>query len=149
MTELPLGAGVSPSAAPVSRTGDEILMAFAGPAPQRRVTVLFRLLLAIPHFIVLYVLTIVAEFAAIIGWFAALFTGRLPAGLAGFLTGWLRWFVRVYAYMWLLTDRYPPFAMGDDDYPVRVSAAPGRLNRLAVLFRIILAIPAWLLAGLL
>ena len=51
--------------------------------------------------------------------------------------------------MWLLTDRYPPFTMGDDDYPVRVSVAPGRLNRLAVLFRIILVIPAWLLAGLL
>jgi Domain of unknown function (DUF4389) len=124
-------------------------MAFAGPAPQRRVTVLFRLLLVIPQFIVLYVLTIVAEFAAIIGWFAALFTGRLPAGLAGFLTDWLRWFARVSAYMWLLTDRYPPLTMGDDDYPVRVSLAPGRLNRLAVLFRIILVIPAWLLAGLL
>ena len=124
-------------------------MAFAGPAPQRRVTVLFRLLLVIPQVIVLYVLTIVAEFAAIIGWFAALFTGRLPAGLAGFLTDWLRWFVRVNAYLWLLTDRYPPLTMGDDDYPVRMSVAPGRLNRLAVLFRIILVIPAWLLAGLL
>jgi Domain of unknown function (DUF4389) len=149
VTELPLGAGISPSTASVPRTGDEILMAFAGPAPQRRATVLFRLLLVIPQVIVLYVLTIVAEFAAIIGWFAALFTGRLPAGLAGFLTDWLRWFARVNAYLWLLTDRYPPLTMGDDDYPVRVSVAPGRLNRLAVLFRIILAIPVWLLAGLL
>ena len=149
MTEIPLGAGVSPSPAPAPRAGDEILLAFAGPARQRRVTVLFRLLLAIPHFIVLYALTFAAELVAVIGWFAALFTGRLPAGLADFLTGWLRWSARVYAYAGLLTDQYPPFALADEGYPVRVSAAPGRLNRLAVLFRFILVIPASFLLGLL
>ena len=149
MAEVPVAAGVPPSAPPVPRAGDEILMAFAGPARQRRVTVLFRLLLAIPQAIVLYVLSIVAELVAIVGWFAALFTGRLPAGLAGFLTDWLRWSARVGSYLALLTDRYPPFEMADAGYPVRVSVAPGRLNRLAVLFRIILAIPVALLVGLL
>ena len=94
MAEVPLAAGVAPPAPPAPsapRSGDEILMAFAGPAPQRRVTVLFRLLLAIPQLIVLYVLSIVAELVAVVGWFAALFTGRLrpawpaflPAGFAG------------------------------------------------------------------
>ena len=85
MAEVPLAAGVAPPAPPAPpapRSGDEILMAFAGPAPQRRVTVLFRLLLAIPQLIVLYVLSIVAELVAVVGWFAALFTGRLPGGLA-------------------------------------------------------------------
>jgi hypothetical protein len=120
-------------------------MAFAGPARQRRVTVLLRLLMAIPHFLVLYVLAIAVEVVAVIAWFAGLFTGRLPAGLADFLTGWLRWSARVYAYVGLLTDEYPPFALADADYPVRLSAAPGGLNRLAVLFRLILAIPAWLM----
>jgi hypothetical protein len=124
-------------------------MAFAGPARQRRVTVLFRLILVIPHYIVLYVLGIAAEVVAVIGWFAALFTGRLPAGLADFLVGWLRWWSRVLAYVGLLTDQYPPFALADADYPVRLSAAPGRLNRLAVFFRFILAIPAALLLGIL
>lgn len=124
-------------------------MAFAGSARQRRVTVLFRLLLAIPQVIVLYVLSLVAELVAIAGWFAALFTGRLPAGLAGFLTGWLRWSARVGAYLALLTDRYPPFEMADADYPVRVSVAPGRLNRWAVLFRIILALPVAVLVAVL
>jgi len=123
-------------------------MAFAGPMRQRRVITAFRLLLAIPHFLVLYVLAIAAEVVAVIGWFAALFTGRLPAGLADFLTGWLRWSARVYAYVGLLTDQYPPFALADADYPVRLSAAPGQLNRLAVLFRLILAIPASLLLAL-
>ena len=149
MAEVPLATGVYPSAPPVPRAGDEILMAFAGPARQRRATVLIRLLLAVPQLIVLYVLSIVAELVAIAGWFAALFTGQLPAGLAGFLAGWLRWAARAGSYLALLTDRYPPFEMGDADYPVRVSVAPGRLNRLAVLFRIILAVPAWLLTALL
>jgi hypothetical protein len=149
VAEVSLGAGVSPPAAPVLRTGDEILTAFAGPGRQRRVTVLFRLLLVIPHYIVLYALGIAVEIVAVICWFAALFTGRLPDGLADFLVGWLRWSTRVFAYVGLLTDHYPPFTLADADYPVRVSAAPGRLNRLAVLFRIILAFPVAILVGIL
>ena len=149
MAEVSLGAGVSAPAAPVLRTGDEILTAFAGPGRQRRVTVLFRLLLVIPHYIVLYALGIAVVIVAVICWFAALFTGRLPAGLADFLVGWLRWSTRVFAYVGLLTDQYPPFTLADADYPVRVSAAPGRLNRLAVLFRIILALPVAILVGIL
>ena len=149
MAEVSLGAGVSPPAAPVLRTGDEILTAFAGPGRQRRVTVLFRLLLVIPHYIVLYALGIAVGIVAVICWFAALFTGRLPDGLADFLVGWLRWSTRVFAYVGLLTDQYPPFTLADADYPVRVSAAPGRLNRLAVLFRIILAFPVAILVGIL
>jgi hypothetical protein len=111
--------------------------------------VLFRPLLVIPHYIVLYALGIAVEIVAVICWFAALFTGRLPDGLADFLVGWLRWSTRVFAYVGLLTDRYPPFTLTDADYPVRVSAAPGRLNRLAVLFRIILAFPVAILVGIL
>jgi len=149
VAEVSLGAGVSPPAAPVLRTGDEILTAFAGPGRQRRVTVLFRPLLVIPHYIVLYALGIAVEIVAVICWFAALFTGRLPDGLADFLVGWLRWSTRVFAYVGLLTDQYPPFTLTDADYPVRVSAAPGRLNRLAVLFRIILALPVAILVGIL
>jgi len=149
VADVPLAPEVTRAVAPVPRAGDEIQMAFTGPARQRRVTTAFRLLLVIPHFVVLYVLGVAAAVVAVIGWFAALFTGRLPAGLAGFLVGWLRWSARVFAYLALLTDRYPPFALADADYPVRVSAAPGRLNRLAVLFRFILAIPAAVLLGLL
>jgi len=119
-----------------------IEVGFAGPAAQRRLTVLFRIILAIPQVIVLYVLAIAAEVVAIIGWFGALFTGRLPEFAADFLSGVLRWQTRVYAYTLLLTDQYPPFSQDDADYPVRVAIRPGPLNRLAVLFRIILAIPA-------
>lgn len=147
-------ADVFPGAQPqpaslVRQTPDEILVAFAGPAPQHRGTVLVRVFMAIPHLIVLYALNIAAEVVAVICWFALLFTGRRPESLAEFLAGWLRWSARVYSYLWLLTDRYPPFELADPDYPVRVSVAPGPLNRLAVFFRFILAIPAALLLGLL
>jgi Domain of unknown function (DUF4389) len=118
-----------------------VQVSFAGPAPQSRVTVLFRLLMAIPQLIVLWVLGIAAFVVTVIGWFGALFTGRLPVFAADFLTGYLRWLARVYAYLYMLTDVYPPFALDDADYPVRLAAMPGRLNRLSVLFRIFLLIP--------
>jgi len=68
--------------------------------------------LAIPHYIVLAVLT-AAEFVCIvIAWFAILFTGRYPRGLFDFVLGVNRWWLRVAAYTWLLTtDRYPPFSL--------------------------------------
>lgn len=124
-----------------------ILVAFAPSAPQSRGTVAVRVLLAIPQLVVLYAIGIAAEVVLVIGWFAALFTGRLPDFAAEFLTGYLRWQTRVFGYLALLTDAYPPFALGDEPYPIRVAALPGRLNRLAVLFRYILIIPAAIVAA--
>jgi Domain of unknown function (DUF4389) len=116
---------------------------FTGLAQQNRLTVLVRLILLIPQIIVLALLAIALFFVAIIGWFAALITGRLPEWASTFMSGLIRWGVRVQAYYFLLTDRYPPFSFDDADYAVRiVFPAPGELNRLAVLFRFFLAIPA-------
>lgn len=144
MTDMPLGTA-SPPGAPggPAETTDEILLAVAGPAGQNRLTVLVRIILAIPHLVVLWALGIAAEVVVVICWFAALFMGRLPDGLAGYLTGYLRWLARVQAYLFLLTDQYPPFELGEADYPVQILLRPGPLNRLAVFFRIILAIPAY------
>ena len=102
-----------------------VLIAFAGPAPQSRLTVAFRLILAIPQFIVVWALTIAAEVLAIIGWFAALFIGRLPGFVADFLSGFLRWQTRVFGYAILLTDVYPPFSLEDADYPIPGRGAAG------------------------
>ena len=119
------------------------MMAFAGPAPQRRLTVFFRFILIIPQFVVLIFVGIVAILFAVIGWFGALIMGRLPSFAADFLPGVLRWQMRVTAYFYLLTDRYPPFTLdADDTYPVWLAAQPGRLNRWAVMFRLILVLPA-------
>ena len=137
---------------PAAATGQEelapVLVAFAGPARQSRLTVLIRLLMVIPHFIVLWALGIAAYVVVIIGWFGALFTGRLPTFAADFLAGFVRWETRVFGYTILLTDVYPPFTLEDADYPIRVAVRPGRLNRLAVLFRFILLIPAWIVASI-
>jgi len=68
--------------------------------------------LAIPHYIVLWVLWLVAFAAIIVAWFAILFTGRYPQGLFDFVVGMIRWSLRVSAYAYLLvTDAYPPFSL--------------------------------------
>jgi len=73
---------------------------------------LFKWFLAIPHYVVLTVLSVAAVFAVVGAWFAILFTGRYPRGLFDFVVGVLRWWVRVAAYAFLLvTDRYPPFRL--------------------------------------
>ena len=74
---------------------------------------LVKWLLAVPHYIVLFFLIIIALIVAIISWFAILFTGRYPVGLFNFEVGVVRWGNRVYAYAFMLvTDRYPPFRLG-------------------------------------
>ena len=109
-----------------------------------RLTTFFRLILAIPHIIVVYFYGIAAGVVVIVSWFALLFTGRYPRGMYDFVAGWLRYSTRVYGYGLLLADEYPPFS-GDPSisYPADVDIAPPKesYDRLKVLFRIILAIP--------
>jgi hypothetical protein len=138
-----------PPAPPSGSDPNPIHVGFAGPFRQQRLTVLVRAILGIPHLVVLYILGIAAGVVVVIGWFGALFTGRLPDFAEQYLTGYLRWEARVLAYDLLLTGTYPPFSPDDADYPVRLAVAPGRLNPLVVFFRLILAIPAGLLSTLL
>ena len=127
----------------MAETSSPFQMAFGRSVPQRRVVVFFRPLLAIPQLVVLYFLNIAALVLVFLGWFAALFTGRLPEAFASFLVGYLRWRSRVEAYLYLFTDKYPPFSLDPEtDYPVDVAVQTGRLNRWSVLFRYFLAIPA-------
>jgi len=73
---------------------------------------LVKWLLAIPHYIVLVVLSLIALVVSIIAWFTILFTGRYPRGLFNYVVGVFRWGLRVTAYAFLLvTDQYPPFSL--------------------------------------
>ncbi len=69
-------------------------------------------LLAIPHYLVLIVLSIGAVLVAIAAWFMIVFTGRYPRGMFDYIEGVIRWHVRVASYAILLvTDQYPPFSL--------------------------------------
>lgn len=73
---------------------------------------LVKWLLALPHILILVVLSVAAFFVVVFAWFAILFTGRYPRGLFDFVVGVGRWWLRVQAYALLLvTDRYPPFSL--------------------------------------
>jgi hypothetical protein len=110
-----------------------------------RLTVFFRLLLVIPHLIWLYLWSIPVTFAVLISWFAAVFTGRVPAALHEFNAGFLRYSTRVTGYVFLLADPWPPFS-SSQPYPIDVRVDPlQQQSRLTVFFRLVLAIPALIL----
>ncbi len=110
---------------------------------RNRLTTFFRLILAIPLMIWLYIYAIVAGIVIVIAWFAIVITGRYPEGLYDFAAGYTRFLTRFTAYTVLLCDPYPSFGGSDDPaYPVRMQFARlEQYSRLRTLFRIILAIP--------
>jgi hypothetical protein len=114
-----------------------------------RLTVFFRLILAIPHFIWLSLWAVISTLAAIVNWFATLFTGRSPDGLHNFLGTYLRYQTHVTAYALLIADPFPGFT-GTPGYPIDLEVEPPESqNRLTVFFRVILGLPALIMARLL
>jgi Domain of unknown function (DUF4389) len=81
-----------------------------GPDRQPRLVTLFRLLLAIPAFVVAYVLLFVMFFVALVGWFVALVIGRMPKGMRDLSAYCLRYEAQTTAYLMILTSRYPSFS---------------------------------------
>ena len=113
---------------------------------RNRLTVFFRIILAIPHFVWLVLWGVVAVLAVIANWFATLIKGESPGGLHNFLATYLRYQTHVWAYTLILADPYPGFG-GKPGYPIDIEVDPPvRQNRWTVGFRIILAIPALLIA---
>lgn len=131
--------------------------------PRNKMTVAFRIILAIPHVLLVGgvfgvgaifgyktpfagafgngVLGAVAGVCAIISWFAILFANQHPEGLRNLGTFYLRWKVRVMAYMGMFRDEYPPF--GDEDYPasLQIELAEFPRDKTSVALRIIFVIP--------
>ena len=143
---------------PAPSPGYPVAVDVEGQATHRnRLTVAFRLILGVPHIAIVGGITslgfglgglrgagalAVAAFTmACIAWFAILFTNAHPRGLWDFATYYLRWLVRVSAYLALLRDEYPPF--GDEVYPASYAAEypSGGRNRLSVGLRLFYVIP--------
>lgn len=118
-------------------------------AARNRGTVAIRVLMLIPHIVVMYVLNIVVQIAEVIQWFVCVFTGKRNRGIFDFTTKVLAYFARIGAYGLLLHDVYPTFGLEDRDSPVAFAndwSEPA--NRVTTLFRIIVAIPAAFIAAL-
>ncbi len=112
-----------------------------------RITVFFRALLALPHFIWLFLWTLVVLLAALANWLATLALGRSPATLHRFLAAYVKYVTQFYAYLHLAAERYPPFD-GQDGYAVDLEIAPpARQRRWTVLLRGVLLLPAALLVS--
>jgi hypothetical protein len=120
----------------------------ADPLRRSRLTVFFRLLLAMPHFVWLTLWSVLAALAALVGWLIALVTGRLPAPLHRFLAAFTRYAAHVYTFLFLVGGPFPGFVGAAASYPVGLTIEPPqRQRRATTLFRLFLALPALLVAG--
>jgi hypothetical protein len=107
-------------------------------------------LLAIPHFIVVYLLAIVSAFVTFIAFFAILFTKRYPRGMFDFVVGVNRWTANVIAYIFLMRDDYPPFSMDAGKYAVTYDVTyPEELSRWMIFVKWLLVLPNAIVALLL
>ena len=137
-----LAAVERPPEHPVHLVGDADDLRFS------RVTVFFRLPLAIPHIVWLALWGVLAFFAAIAMWFATLFTGTPPAGLHRFLSRFIRQSLHVNAFLYLAANPFPGFVGEEGRYPLDLELpGPARQNRWKTGFRIFLAIPALCVNG--
>ena len=114
-------------------------------------------ILAIPHFVVLYVLGLVSQVLGLVSWLIILFTGNLPEGIANFQALYIRYSMRVGLYSTFLVEEYPPFSFDmattdPGDVPrARVDIAPEltNRNRVTCVFRLLLAIPQFVVVAIL
>jgi hypothetical protein len=112
---------------------------------------LFKMITAIPHFVVLIALWVTFIVLTLVAGGAVLVTGRYPRALFDLNVGILRWNWRVGFYGWaaLGTDRYPPFRLSATDYPATLDVSyPERLSRGRVLVKWLLAVPHLIVVGL-
>ena len=109
-----------------------------------RLTVFFRFLLAIPHYLVAILWTLIAIPFVLVNWVATLVAGRSPRLLHDFLAGYLRYMTQLTAYLTLAANPYPPFAgEGESRYPISLEVdEPRPQSRLLTLLRLALALPA-------
>jgi hypothetical protein len=114
-----------------------------------RLTVFFRLLLAIPLVLWFFLWSIGAFLIAIVNWFVTLITGRTPPSLHDFYASYIRFSTHLTAYLFFAANPYPGFS-GQPGYPIDVEIAPPLTQRRwKTLLRGFLALPALILTSVL
>ena len=118
------------------------------PSRQSRWSIFFRIFLVVPLSIVAYGIEFAGFFIVIAAWFASLVKGRVPDRFQRFLTRAVRFYANFYGYIYLLTNRWPeiPWAGSSEDQ-VTIEVDHVDLRRSAVLFRLVLMIPAMILGA--
>jgi Domain of unknown function (DUF4389) len=112
-----------------------------------RLTVFFRLLLALPHLVWLVLWAVAVVVAAVLTWIATLVTGRPPEALHRFLCAFVRYGVHLGAYLSVTANPFPSFT-GDRGYPIDVELpGPAPQPRWKTALRLPLAVPALLVLG--
>ncbi len=115
-----------------------------------RLMVLFRLFLAIPHFVWLLLWSVATFVAAVAAWIAALATGRVPLALHRFLAAYVRYVLHLLSFLHLVGRKFPSFTGRAGSYGIDLQIDPrARQSRWKILFRLLLALPALLLGGVL
>jgi hypothetical protein len=99
-----------------------VRMRFAGPLESySRLKTFFRIVLAIPIMVLRYVMTLLLEVGAFAAWVVIVVTGRMPRGLFDLMVLANSYTARSDAYLYLLTETYPPF----QDETTRTAGTPG------------------------
>lgn len=116
---------------------------------RNRVTTFFRLILAIPHIVWLYLWTALALLLWVVDWIWTLIAGQSPTWAHNFYSAYSRYSVHVNSYLSLAAEPYPAF-LGDPGYVVDLEIdPPAPQRRVITLFRPILAIPMLIVSGVL
>ena len=115
-----------------------------------RLTVFFRYLLAFPHLIWLMLFGFAALIVVLAAWCVGIVRGRVPDGMHGFLSRYVRYSVYVNAYAGLAANPFPPFNGAAGAYPIDVEIDPAvAQSRVTICFRYLLAIPALIISTVL
>jgi hypothetical protein len=117
-----------------------------------RLTTFFRFITSIPPIVWVALWGIAAGFATIWVWFVLVFTAKFPAGIYDFLVRYYRYYAKVYAYMYLATDKFPGFSgEASEPYAAHLLIGPPKdvYSRVKVFFRMIIYIPFYIVASVL
>src|SRR6202035_2207383 len=114
-----------------------------------RLTVFFRLVLAIPHLIWFFLFTVWVVITGFLNWLISLFTGRPSRWFHGVMCSYIRYQAHLGAYLSLVGNPYPGFMGEAGEYPidVRLPEEPVAQRRWTILIRLLLAVPALLVSG--